>query len=102
MPFKRSDAIRKRIFDEPEFESDEEYTMDFSEQDKDNAEKLETQNDILDTMKKTLVKMTNALSKNRPMPMANTLKIDIEKKHKSVKGLKDDYEYVSDAEEQKK
>lgn len=50
MPFRKSDEMRRRIFEEPEFESDEEYDPGFEEQDKENAEKLKLQNNILDCM----------------------------------------------------
>ena len=44
MPFRKNDQIRKMIFEEPEFETDEEYEKEFEEQDKENADKLDNQN----------------------------------------------------------
>ena len=40
MPFKRSDEMRKKIFEEPEFETDEDEELDLEQYDKQNAEKL--------------------------------------------------------------
>ena len=57
MPFRKSDELRRKIFEDPQFESDEEFEPGFEEQDKVNAENLKTQNDILDCMQKSIERM---------------------------------------------
>ena len=86
------------IFDEPEFETDEEYKKETEEQDKENAGLVDCQNKILDTMQKTLLKMTNELKKNRKpnRNMAQQLKNEILNVHEVFEGLNPDYEYKED------
>ena len=101
MPFRQSDAIRKQIFEEPVFETDEEYEVEPEEQDKENASKLKTQNDILETMQKTITKISEAIASNQQStPMAKTLKKSLKTNHDTIEGLDADYEYVKEEEEE--
>ena len=51
------------IFEEPEFETDEEYEKEFEEQDKENADKLDNQNEVLETMQKAMLKISDSLQR---------------------------------------
>lgn len=44
MPFRKNKELRHKIFNHPAFESDEEHEKEFEELDKENAEKLDSQN----------------------------------------------------------
>lgn len=100
MPFRHSDELRRKIFDQPEFESDEEREQEAEEKDKENARLIECQNKILDTMQKTLVRMQSELQSKGRMgkSMASELKEELLKVHEEMPGLKEDYEYVEDLE----
>lgn len=79
MPFRKSDELRKKIFDSPEFETDEEHEIEFEEQDKENARLVDCQNKILETMQKTLMKMSDEIRENRKpkRSMAHELKTEV-------------------------
>ena len=101
MPFKRSDEMRKKIFEEPDFETDEEPEIDLEQYDKQNAAKLVYQNSILATMQKTIEKMAEELKKEKLInaQLAERLKKEMCDKHPDIEGLNEDYELVPSEEE---
>ena len=50
LPFMHSEEFHRQILNEPEFESDESFTMEAEEMDQKNVEILDSQNCVLDTM----------------------------------------------------
>ena len=61
MPFTHGDDVHHQILYDREFESDESYEMEGEEKDKLLSTEIKTQNSVLDTMQRTITKMSKAL-----------------------------------------
>ena len=98
MPWRNENIKYDDIYD-PTFETDEEFELSDTDKDRQNAEKLDVQNRILDTMQKTIQKISKGMdSKSMPQfGLADTLKRGVMKKHGEVEGLMPDYEHAEDS-----
>jgi len=64
MPFKHSDELHQNVLYNTKFESDECYEMEDEEKDKFLIDVLCKQNELLNTMQKTIHKLTKAFVPN--------------------------------------
>ena len=103
MPFTHGDDVHHQILYDREFESDESYQMESEEEDKLISSQIKTQNSVLDTMQRTISKMSKALkpqNKNKSnraeFSFADTFVRGIRLKHDDLEGLQDSYEIVEE------
>ncbi len=61
MPFKHSEQLHREILQGEQFETDESFELEREEEDKMNGECIATQNKIIETMQRTISKMSKAM-----------------------------------------
>ena len=104
MPFAHGEDVHHQILYDREFEEDECYEMETEEKDKILANQIKLQGSIMETMQRTISKMSKALKppnkqqslSKAEFSFADTFERGIRMKHDDIDGLRADYEIVED------